>query len=132
MKAVFDTNIFISALVFPGGRAEAAVLKAAEGRTELVISKPIIQEVLDVLARKFKRNQEELARIAIYLSELAEVVHPRSKLKVFHDEPDNRILECALAGHADVIVTGDLAMLKEREYKKIRIISLKAFLDMIE
>ena len=131
MRAVFDTNIFVSALVFLGGKAEAAVFMAAEGRANLIISKPIIHEVLDVLARKFERNQEELARIAIYLSELAEVVYPRNKLRVLHDEPDIRILECAIAGGADVIVTGDRAMLSLREYKKIRIISLKEFLQTV-
>ena len=94
----------------------------------LVISRPIIHEVLDVLARKFDRNPEELARVAVFLSELAEVVAPRSRLKVLRDEPDNRILECAIAGKADAIVTGDQAMLKLGEYRGIRILSLKDFL----
>lgn len=128
MKAVFDTNIFVSAFAFPGGRADAAILKAAEGEVHLVISRPIIHEVLDVLARKFDRNPEELARVAVFLSELAEVVAPRSRLKVLRDEPDNRILECAVAGKADAIVTGDQAMLKLGEYRGIRILSLKDFL----
>ena len=128
MKAVFDTNIFVSAFAIPGGRADTAILKAAEGEVHLVISRPIIHEVLDVLARKFDRNPEELARVAVFLSELAEVVAPRSRLKALRDEPDNRILECAIAGKADAIVTGDQAMLKLGEYRGIRILSLKDFL----
>ena len=95
----------------------------------LVISRPIIHEVLDVLARKFDRNPEELARVAVYLSQLAEVVAPRSRLKVLRDEPDNRILECAVTGKADAIVTGDQAMLQLGEYRGIRILSLRDFLD---
>ena len=94
----------------------------------LVISRPIILEVLDVLARKFDRNPEELARVAVFLSELAEVVAPRSRLKVLRDEPDNRILECAITGKADAIVTGDQAMLQLGEYRGIRILSLKDFM----
>lgn len=94
----------------------------------LVISRPIIHEVLDVLARKFDWNPEELARVAVFLSELAEVVAPRSRLKVLRDEPDNRILECAMTGKADAIVTGDQAMLQLGEYREIRILSLKDFL----
>ena len=94
----------------------------------LVISRHIIHEVLYVLARKFDRNSEELARVAVFLSELAEVVAPRSRLKVLRDEPDNRILECAVTGKADAIVTGDQAMLKLGEYRGIRILSLKDFL----
>ena len=45
------------------------------------------------------------------------------------DEPDNRILECAVAGRADVIVTGDRALLALGEYRGARIISLREYLD---
>jgi putative PIN family toxin of toxin-antitoxin system len=128
VRAVFDTNIFISALAIPGGRAETALLKVAEGGAQLAISQAIIHEVLDVLARKFDRNPEELARVAVYLSEMAEVVTPRRRLKVLRDEPDNRILECAVTAKARVIVTGDQAMLALGEYRGIRILSLKDFL----
>lgn len=128
MRAVFDTNIFVSAIAFPGGRAEEAVIKVAQGDVELVVSKPIIRETLDVLARKFDRSAEELARVAIFLSELGELVTPRTKLKVLDDEPDNRILECAVAGGADVIVTGDRAMLDLGSYEGIRTMTLREFL----
>lgn len=128
MRAVFDTNIFISAFAFPGSRAETALIKVAEGGIQLAISQAIIHEVLDVLARKFDRHPEELARVAVYLSELAEVVTPRRRLKVLRDEPDNRILECAVTAKAKVIVTGDQAMLALNEYQGIRILSLKDFL----
>lgn len=132
MKVVFDTNIFVSAIALPGGRAEAAVFAAAEGSIELIISRPIIHETLDVLARKFARDQEELARVALFLAELGRLVTPRARLKVLSDEPDNRILECALAGHAQIIVSGDHAMLRLGEYKSVRIITLKAFIDSLE
>lgn len=71
MKVVFDTNILVSAVVFPGGRAETALLRIIEERDQLIISKPILDELLAVLARKFSRDAEELARVAILLSELA-------------------------------------------------------------
>jgi putative PIN family toxin of toxin-antitoxin system len=127
--AVFDTNIYVSALALPGGQGEAALLKAAAGEVQLVISKPILHELLDVLARKFGRDAEELAHTAVFLSELAQVMHPKRKISVLDDEPDNRILECALAGHADVIVTGDRAMLALGEYQGVRILSLRGFLE---
>ena len=131
MKAVLDTNIFISALALPGGQASIAVLGAVEGRFELAISKPIIHEVLGVLARKFARDSEELARVAVFLTALGEVVQPRKMLHVLRDEPDNRILECALTAHAMVIVTGDRAMLELGEYKAVRIVTLREFLGTI-
>ncbi|MBI3044233.1 MAG: PIN domain-containing protein [Betaproteobacteria bacterium] len=71
MKVVFDTNILVSALVFPGGRAEAALLRIIEEHDQLLLSKPILDELLGVLARKFSRDAEELARTAVLLSELA-------------------------------------------------------------
>ena len=128
MRAVFDTNIYVSAFAIPGGRAQAALLKAVEGEVRLVISKPIIHELLDVLSRKFGRDAEELARVAVFLAELAEVVQPRRKIDMLSDDTDNRILECAIAGRADVIVTGDRAMLELGEYHGVRIMTLRAFL----
>jgi predicted nucleic acid-binding protein len=55
-------------------------------------------------------------------------VNPSRRLTVFRDEPDNRILECAVEGKADVIVTGDKAMLALGEYQGIRLISLAEYL----
>ena len=98
-------------LVFPGGRGEAALRRIIEERDQLVISKPILDELLGILARKFSRDAEELAHVAVFLSDLALSVKPRRKLQVVKDEPDNRILECALAGRAEAIVTGDRALL---------------------
>jgi uncharacterized protein len=131
LKAVFDTNIFISALALPGGQAERAIDLVIDARVNLYISKEIIHEVLGVLAQKFSKGPEELSRTAVFLSELAELVVPRKKLAILDDEPDNRILECATAGHADLIVTGDQAMLKLKKYQEIRILSLREFLDEI-
>ncbi len=129
MRVVFDTNIFISAFAIKGGRAQEALLKVIEGRDRLLISKPIIDELLTVLARKFSRDREELARVAVFLSEIGELAYPRRKITILQDEPDNRILECAYSGQADVIVTGDQAMLKLGIFKDVRIISLRNYLE---
>jgi putative PIN family toxin of toxin-antitoxin system len=112
MKVVFDTNIFISALIIPGSQAEKAILKIIEGDDILLISKEIIDEVLSVLSSKFSRDREELSHVAVVLSELGKIVSLTKKVKIFRDEPDNRILECALSSYADVIVTGDKDMLR--------------------
>jgi putative PIN family toxin of toxin-antitoxin system len=128
MKVVFDTNILVSAIVFPGGRAEAALLRIIEARDELLLSKPILDELLGVLARKFSRDAEELARIAVLLSEAALTVKPRQRLRIVKDDPDNRVLECAVAGRADAIVTGDSALLKLGEFRGVRVISLREYL----
>lgn len=128
MKVVFDTNVLVSALVFPGGRCEAAVLHIVEERDQLLLSKPILDELLGVLARKFARDAEELARVAVFLSDLATTVTPRRKLRVVKDDPDNRVLECAIAGRADLIVTGDKELLALSEFRGVRIVSLRDYL----
>jgi len=130
VRIVFDTNIFISALAFPGGSAEEALRRVLGGRAQLIISKTILNEVLGVLARKFGRDQEALSQVAVFLSEITEWVHPKHKLAVLEDEPDNRILECAVSGHAERIVTGDRAMLNLRKYGEIKICSLREYLDL--
>jgi putative PIN family toxin of toxin-antitoxin system len=124
---VFDTNVFISALAIPGGQADKAMLRVIEGKDHLIISKDIIKELLNVLSRKFSRDQEELAHVGVYLAEIGELIEPGRKVKVLADQADNRILECARAGEADLIVTGDRAMLALGEYEGIKIASLREY-----
>lgn len=130
MRVVFDTNIFVSALTLPGGSAEEAVMRILDGEHVLLVSRQIIDEVLGVLARKFGRDPEALSRVAVNLADLGELVTPSSAVNVFADEADNRILECAIAGKADAIVTGDKAMLKLKRHGAVSIISLSEFLAL--
>jgi putative PIN family toxin of toxin-antitoxin system len=128
VRAVFDSNIFISALVFPGSQAEQALFRVLDGADTLIISKAILDEVLATLARKFSRDPEALSQTAVILSEIAEMVQPASRLRVFKDDPDNRVLECAEAGQAECIVTGDKMMLQLKQYGNIRLFSLREYL----
>jgi putative PIN family toxin of toxin-antitoxin system len=129
MRVVLDTNVYVSALVFPGGRADAALRRAIEGEHVVLTSKPILDELLGVLARKFARDSEELARVALFLDDLCERVAPEVQVNDLRDEADNRILECALAGRADLIVTGDRAMLDLAVWRGARIVTVAAYLD---
>jgi uncharacterized protein len=128
VRVVFDTNIFVSALARPGGRAEHALVRVIEGRDALILSKPIILETLSVLSRKFGKDKEELARVAVFLSDIAQLIEPKRKIRMLADEPDNRILECALEGKANTIVTGDHAILKLERYEGIQIVRLSEYL----
>jgi len=130
MRVVFDTNIFISAFVIPGSLAEKAILKIIEEKDSLLISTDIIKEVLSVLSSKFGRDREGLSHVAVTLSELAELVKPARRVKILKDEPDNRILECAIYGEADLLVTGDKKILQLRAHKGVKIISLKEYLEL--
>ena len=129
MRVVFDTNIFISALVIPGSQGERAVSRIIEARDGLVISKDIIKEVLSVLSLKFGREREALSHVAVVLLDLGELVKPDQRIRVSRDDPDNRILECAVFGKADLIVTGDKEMLRLKEYMGVKIASLRDYLE---
>jgi putative PIN family toxin of toxin-antitoxin system len=128
VRVVFDSIIYISALVIPGSQAERALSRILDGIDTLLISKPILDEVLAILARKFSRDPEALSQTAVILTDMAEVVKPAHTVTVFKDDPDNRVLECAEAGQADCIVTGDKAMLRLKQYRDIRLLSLHAYL----
>ncbi len=130
MRVVFDTNILVSALVFPGGRGDAALGRVVAGTDQLVMSKAIVDELLAVLSHKFARDAEELAHVAVFISELALVVAPKRKLHVVKDDPDNRILECAIAGDAKAIVTGDKALLALETFKGIPVVTLRVYLGI--
>jgi putative PIN family toxin of toxin-antitoxin system len=99
-----------------------------EGPDQLLISKAIIDELLRVLAEQFSRDREQLARVAVFLADIGEMVRPRERLHVLAGEPDNRILECAIAGKADAIVTGDRALLALDVFQGIRILTLRGYL----
>jgi len=129
VKVVFDTNVYVSALTLPRGSPAAALDSIVAGEHDLFISRPILDELLGVLARMFTRDREELARVALFLSELAVVVRPRRRLHVLEDEEDNRVLECGLAGEVDAVVTGDKQMLKLGSHAGLRIITIREFLD---
>jgi putative PIN family toxin of toxin-antitoxin system len=128
VRVVFDSNIFVSALVFPGGRADEAMRRILDGIDTLLISPAIVHEVLGVLADKFSRDREELSRVAVLLADLGTLVTPRMSVSVLADEADNRILECADAGKADLIVTGDKAVLALGSHQGIAIVTLARYL----
>ena len=128
MRVVFDTNVLVAALVFPGGQGDAALRRVVEGRDQLVLSRAILGELLEVLGRKFARDAEELAHVAVFVSDLATVVAPRRRLRVVRDDPDNRILECALAGKAQAIVTGDKGLLALKSFEGIPVMTLASYL----
>ena len=129
MRVIFDTNIFVSAFVIPGRLAEKANLKIIEGGDTLLLSKEILDELLSILSTKFSRDREEISRVAVILSERVEWVRPTQRIRVLKDEPDNRILERAISGKADIVVTRDKEMLRLGEYGKTKIISLRTYLE---
>jgi putative PIN family toxin of toxin-antitoxin system len=125
---VLDTNVYVSALLF-GGNPRAVVELAEDGLIELWISDSIKGEVERILAKKFSWPQPRVRDAASYLWSLTQPVAPRQTVTDCTDPDDNRILECALAAHAEIIVTGDGHLLKLHPYKRILVLTPRQFLE---
>jgi len=130
MNVVFDTNIFISAFVIPGSQGERAFLLARQRRVALFTSVAIMTETAGKLREKFDQAEEDITQALKLISRAAEVLKPAVKLTVLKDGPDNRILECALEAHADLVVSGDRHLLRLRTFQDVPIIRLADFLRM--
>jgi len=128
-RVVFDTNVYVSAFITPGGRGEVAYFRAVRGEVALVTSVPILTELARKLREKFHWNDEHIRDTCRHIASVAEVVKPKTVISVLSDEPDNRILECAVEGKAELIVTGDKQLLKLGAYKEIGLMTLAKFLE---
>jgi putative PIN family toxin of toxin-antitoxin system len=132
LKIVFDTNIYISAFVIPGGNAEKAYLHAINNDFELYTSIAILTELARKLEEKFGWEKQKIAQLITSITKVANVLKTTPRIKVLSDEPDNRILECASETKADLLITGDKHLLKIQHYENFKIIKLSDFLMMFE
>ena len=110
-RVVADTNVLVSALQF-GGKPKQLLDLAVDGHIDLAISEAIIEEALRVLSEKFQGTPEELRDTDQQLRLVGRVVTPIEPINVIDEDPsDDRILECAVAATAEVIVSGDKHLL---------------------
>jgi putative PIN family toxin of toxin-antitoxin system len=132
IRVVFDTNVYISALMFgglPGSLLDLGLLQSFL----LVVSPALLDELDEKLQEKFEVVAEDAAIIREKLESIAEIVRPDMVLHVITEDPDdNRVLECAVRGMADYIVTGDRHLLKLGSYDAISIVTVRQFLDEAE
>jgi len=128
LKVVFDTNIFISAFVIPGGKAEAAYSHALRKDFTLYSSVAILTETAQKLGEKFGWQQDKITSLLKAISKVAIVIKTEPLLHHLADEPDNRVLECAEAVGADFIVTGDKHLLFLKQFQNSTVVRLSDFL----
>jgi putative PIN family toxin of toxin-antitoxin system len=132
LKVVFDTNIFISAFVIPGSQGEEAYLHAMKGNFNLFSSVAILTEMAQKLREKFGWQEDKITRLLKAISKVSTVIKTQPHLHLLADDPDNRILECAMAVKADFIVTGDKHLLSLKTFQNISIVKLSNFLEVLE
>ena len=110
---------------------ERIVRLARFGKIDVVLSAPLWHELARVLRDKFGWTEARISVLRDALDEFLVWVEPTKAVSVFsgHDEADNRVLEAALAGTAESIVTGDRKLLALRRYRRIPILTPRGFLD---
>jgi len=132
IKAVADTNVYISALNFRGV-AEEVLAPARKGEVMLFISAPILKEIEGVLTDKFAWSEKDAQRAIAGIKKFTDIVYPKEKLNaVKNDAADNRIIECAQAAQTHFIISGDRHLKALKTFQGIRIISPAEFLRLIK
>lgn len=130
MRVVFDTNVYISAFLVPGGQGEKAFVHAHRKRCALYTSIPILTETANVLRSKFHQEERDIKAVLAMIARAARIIRPLPTITLLQDTADNRILECAKEAEADIIVTGDRHILKLRTFERTTVIRLADFLRM--
>ncbi len=132
LRIVFDSNVYVSALLFKG--MPGIVLNMAiKNEIILITSDAIIAETVRVLKEKFKWPGHNIDKFTRRLSAISKNVEPCIKLSIVKEkESDNRILECAIAGDAHLIITGDKHLLKLKSYNNIPIAKPKYLTYLIK
>lgn len=130
MRVVLDTNVVFVALVAAGLCHE--VFRRVARANAMVTSEPLLNELDDILKRKFRMTPA----VKLFVTELrrrAAVVKPSLlTAQICRDPNDDVVLATAVAARAEVIVTGDDDLLVLKEYQGIRIMSPRQFLEMLD
>jgi len=132
VRIVMDTNIFISAML-GSTYANKLLLGVYISQFDIIMTEEILDELKIVLARpKFSKyiKEEQIERLVTFLS--AKIIKPRKNIKIndCRDPKDNMILEAALQGNVDYIITGDKDLLVLNPYETIKILDLNEFLNI--
>jgi uncharacterized protein len=124
LRVVLDTNVLVSAFTHHRGLSFQIWQKAVERRFRLLLSPQIVTELAGVLRLKFYWGEGRILREMKFLVKTAEIVVPKLTLHVVsEDDDDNRILECAVAGNAHVVVSSDHHLRKLKSYQGIGIMT---------
>ena len=132
MRVVADTNVLVSAIVF-GGPPDQLIELAAQGHLQLLLSPPLIDELRRILRRKFGFSDAAVYQAETLLRRISTVVEPKQEVAIIKEDlADNRVLEAALAGDADVIVSGDHHLLRLPRFGERPIVSPRELLRRVE
>ena len=132
LKFTLDTDTLISATIARGNEFELLRL-AKEGKIKIILSLPIIEEFKEVISReKFGFSARQVEQVIKQILSIYELIIPAVKLQVIKDDPDDdKILECAVRGNINYIVSGDKHLLNLKSHNGIQIIKTREALPII-
>ncbi|MDW8103414.1 MAG: putative toxin-antitoxin system toxin component, PIN family [Armatimonadota bacterium] len=142
MRAVVDTNVWISALLNPHDSPASPILAFRDGLFEAVASEPLFSEIKAVLRRpriwlKYQLDEDTVAAYLALIRQQVIWVEPTGSLHLCRDPRDDFLLETAIWGDAQYIVTRDddlkrdPALLQQLSASGIKIVSVQHFLDLL-
>lgn len=133
LKAVYDTNIIVSAALKQESLPALIVSLALQGKVRIYVSLAILEEYEEVLKRpRFKLYKNDVGDLMREIRQKAVLVKPNRKLDlIVFDETDNRILECAMKAKADFVVTGDKTHFTFTKFDGIKIATPREFVDEV-
>jgi uncharacterized protein len=126
VRVVFDTNVIVAGIVAEGLCREILEIHLPEHTA--ILSEVLWDELVSTLRRKFGLTPDDLPILALYKQHAD--WHKPTKLTeaVCRDRDDDWVLATALAGEAEVIVTGDADLLTLAAYAGIDVLSPRQFL----
>ena len=127
MTIVLDTNVIVAGLVTNGLCQD--VLRQCIAMDAIVSSPQLLDELERTLQRKFSLTPEARAFLARLRSSIRTVEPALLASPVCRDPDDDIVLATALAGDADLIVTGDNDLLVLVSFRRIRIVTPRTFLE---
>ncbi len=130
LRAVIDTNVVVSALNF-GGKPKKVLELARAGKILNITSPFILGEIQGVLVRKFRWQLATAKETVTDIQKFSYLVFPAEEIAAIDYPPDNRILECAVAGRATYIISGDHHLTSLKTFRDIKIVDPAAFLAII-
>jgi putative PIN family toxin of toxin-antitoxin system len=130
IRVVVDTNVFISS--FFGGNPRKVIDLWKSGEITLCLSRPIVDEYIEVLRRLELQDEKELEELLALFAHGFHIVFTAKtpELHTVEEDPDDdKFIECAVALKAKFVITGDRAVRKIQDYMNIKMVSPREFIS---
>jgi len=131
VRVVLDTNIFVSG-IFWGGVPNQILESWVSEKFELLLSEEILKEYERVLYKISKGKKDQLVnQWLLFIAENSLIVNVKKRFKLSIDPDDDKFIECAVAGNAKYIVSGDSHLLDLKNVMNIEILLASEFVNLL-